>query len=73
MQLSVALNNVSIGCNINTQPVNHLFYADDSVSLSPSPQALRKLLHVAESYANDAELMYNTKKRHSVWLYYPNG
>ena len=61
-ELGVALNNVSIGYHINTQPVNHLLYADDSVILAPTPQTLLKLLHIYGSYANDAELMYNTNK-----------
>ena len=61
-ELIVALNAVSIGCHIHIQPVNHLFYVDNSFSLAPSPEALQKLLHVCESYANDTELMYNTKK-----------
>jgi len=61
-ELSVMLNKASVGCHINSQPVNHLFYADDSVILAPTPQALQKLLHICESFANDVELEYNTKK-----------
>ena len=46
---------------LDTQPVNHLIYADNSVILAPTPQALQKLLHI---YVNHMQmmLMYNTKK-----------
>ena len=60
--LSKLLNNVSAGCYINSQPCNHLFYADDSVLMAPTPQALQQLLYTCEQYALDVELVYNTKK-----------
>ena len=60
--LSVLLNNVHIGCFINDKPYNHLFYADDSALLAPTPAALQKLISLCESYAIDADLTYNTKK-----------
>ena len=61
-ELSNILNASSVGCKINTHSVNHLLYADDSVLLAPTPQALQTLLNICEQYAADVELIYNTKK-----------
>ena len=30
-ELNIRLNNVNIGCYVNSRPLNHLFCADDSV------------------------------------------
>ena len=60
--LSVQLNRVQIGCHINNVSFNHLFYADDSVILAPTPLALQKLLNICDDFAKTNELMYNTKK-----------
>ena len=56
------LNNVYAGCYINSVPINHLFYADDSVILAPTPKALSNLLDICENYAKDIELLYNINK-----------
>ena len=61
-ELSVKLNNVVLGCYVNGQPLNHLFYADDSVLLAPTPEALQKMIHICETFGDDVELVYNTKK-----------
>ena len=60
--LSVLLNKANVGCHINSHSVNHLLYADDSVILAPTPCALQELLKICENYANNVELVYNTKK-----------
>ena len=60
--LSVQLNQVKTGCYINNVPFNHLFYADDSVLIAPTPYALQKLLDMCHLYAQSCELKYNTKK-----------
>ena len=74
-ELSNILTASSVGCNLNSQSVNHLLYADDSVLLAPTPQALQKLLNICEQYAADVELLYNTKKTFCMmvtpkWLKY---
>ena len=61
-ELSNILNKMYVGCYVNSEPINHLFYADDSVILAPTPQALQKLLEICENYAKDVELLFNTKK-----------
>ena len=42
--------------------INNISYADDMVLLSPSVDALRKLLSICEAYAVDHGLKYNTSK-----------
>ena len=60
--LSVELNKANIGCSIDTVFYNHLFYADDSVLIAPSPVALQKLINICEEYAISNDILYNTKK-----------
>ena len=60
--LSVALNDSKVGCMINAVYMNHLFYADDSVLLAPSPSGLSKLMSICQGYAASSELSYNAKK-----------
>ena len=40
-ELSVYLNNALTKCTFNSVWVNHLFYADDTVLLTPSAQAMQ--------------------------------
>ena len=50
------------GCNVNGIQMNHLFYADDSVLLAPSPSSLQKLSMVCEQFSRENDIVYNTKK-----------
>ena len=61
-ELSKRLNVTEIGCHINGKSINHLLYADDSVLLAPTHHALQKLLNICSNYANEVELVYNSKK-----------
>ena len=61
-ELSYRLSNSGVGCQINGMPINHLQYADDSVILAPTPNALQKLLDICGNFALEVELMYNIKK-----------
>ena len=60
--LSVRLDNTYSGCYRNEQVFNHLFYADDSVLLAPSPHALQDLLDICQAYAEECDITYNAKK-----------
>ena len=53
---------IDAGCFINGKSLNHLFYADDSVLMAPSAEALQMLLDECDKYAKQTELTYNTKK-----------
>ena len=61
-QLSMELNDSKIGCSVNAHVINHLFYADDSVVLAPSPKALQLLINICENYAKRFELTFNVRK-----------
>ena len=60
--LSVLLAEAHIGCTINSVVINHLFYADDSILLAPSPYALQRLIDICEQFANENDMLYNAKK-----------
>jgi hypothetical protein len=60
--LSVQLNKMNIGCNINGTVINHVFYADDSVLLAPSANCLQSLLDTCDRFANYKDILYNIKK-----------
>ena len=60
--LSVELTASRVGCNINEVFINHLIYADDTVILAPSPDALQKLIDICFKFADNNEMVVNEKK-----------
>ena len=60
--LSVSLGNERVGCIAGSMIVNHIFYADDLVLLSPSVLGLRKLVSVCENYALTHDMLFNETK-----------
>ena len=60
--LSHILIKAGVGCFMNGQCFNHLFYADDCVLIGPSPRSLQVLLNLCEDFADRNELVYNEKK-----------
>ena len=56
------LNKTKVGCYIGNLCANAFAYADDLVILSPSCAALRTMITVCESYANDYKLKFNPEK-----------
>ena len=60
--LSDILKNHNIGCDMNGECMNHMFYADDSILLAPSPSVLQKLLNICHEFGSKHELSYNAKK-----------
>ena len=60
--LSNELMTMSVGCYINDKCFNHLIYADDTVLIAPSPNALQKLLNVCNEFVNCNDLVFNVKK-----------
>ena len=60
--LSHVLNESKVGCMMNGVYINHLMYADDTVLIAPSARALQILLNNCDIYANDCDIIYNSKK-----------
>ena len=61
-ELSVNLSKSQTGCMFDDKFVNHLFYADDAVLLSPSANGLQKLLNISENYASSHDITFNVQK-----------
>jgi len=66
-ELSMHLNNLKTGCNINNIYLNHFMYADDTVLVAPSPVALQKLINCCSQFVLENDMLFNTKK--SVCMY----
>ena len=60
--LSQQLNKVMVGCCMNGKVINHLYYADDLVLLSPSTHGMQKLLNECETYASKYGRKLNENK-----------
>jgi hypothetical protein len=58
----LALSKVGVGCYIGNIFVGALAYADDIVIIAPSICAMRKLLNVCDTYANEYQIMFNAQK-----------
>ena len=65
--LSVSLNEKYIGCCLNGKVVNHLYYADDLVLVSPTASGMNELLQVCEHFSEKFGLKFNEQK--TVLLY----
>ena len=61
-KLSEQLESSKVGCHINKQCMNHLFYADDAVLLAPTVDALQKLIDVCQEFARKGDMVYNFEK-----------
>ena len=51
-ELSINLNNSSIGGDIGSQKLNHLCYADDICLISLSSSGMQHLLNICNNYAS---------------------
>ena len=60
--LSKCLSQSNAGCHFYSVCVKHLFYADDSVPIAPSPVARKQLIDVCEKYSIENEITYNATK-----------
>ena len=60
--LSQQLNKVVVGCCMNCKVINHIYYADDLVLLSPSTHGMQKLLNECETYASKYGMKFNENK-----------
>jgi hypothetical protein len=60
--LLLALARSGVGCFIGNTFVGALAYADDIVLIAPTASALRQLLAICDSYANEYCISFNAKK-----------
>jgi Reverse transcriptase (RNA-dependent DNA polymerase) len=55
------LSSPGIGCHIGLFIVGAFAYTDDLVSLAPSANAMRSMLHVSDVYASQSNVPFNVK------------
>ena len=67
-ELSERLTKLGVGCLIDGKIINHLFYADDSVLVAPSPTALQYLIDACSRYAEEYEITYNCTKTKCMYI-----
>ena len=60
--LSKLLNDSHAGCRMDGSVLNHLFYADDSCIMAPSPSGLQQLLNIWQEYARENTIIFNESK-----------
>ena len=60
--LLLALCKSRVGCNIGSNFVGALAYADDIVRIAPTATAMRKLLSICGKYANEYCISFNALK-----------
>ena len=63
----MSLNEKYIGCSLNGKIVNHLYYADDLVLVSPTASGMNELLRVCEQFSEKFGLKFYEQK--TVLLY----
>ena len=66
--LSVELNRSNIGCSLSNLLVNHIYYADDLVLISPSHKGLSKLLNISENFGSSHHIIFNPAKSQAMYL-----
>ena len=61
-ELIARLQAIGLGCNIGRSYIGVLGYADDLTLLSPSVNALSKMVGICEEYAKEYDIVFNCKK-----------
>ena len=61
-ELIVRLQASGLGCNIGRSYIGVLGYTDDLTLLSPSVNALSKMVSICEEYAKEYDIVFNCKK-----------
>ena len=64
--ISKRLNVTKIGCVLGNSIVNHIFYADDLVLISPSLKGLQKLMNICYDYGTNIDILFNETKTKCV-------
>ena len=60
--LSTSLNEKHIGCCLKDKVINHLYYADDLVLVSPTASGMNELIQECESFSTEYGLKFNESK-----------
>ena len=58
----MSLNEKYIGCCSNGEVVNHIYYADDLVLVSPTASGMNELLRVCEPFSEKFGLKFIEQK-----------
>jgi len=58
----VNLSRSGVGCFLAVNYVGALAYADDIVLLCPTPSAMRKLLSICDTFANEYDIKFTAQK-----------
>ena len=66
--LSMGLDEKYIGCCLNGNVVNHLYYADNLVLFSPTTSGLNELLRVCERFSDKFRLKFDEQKTVSLYI-----
>ena len=56
------LSRSGVGCFLGVNYVGALAYADDIVLLCPTPSAMRKLLSICDTFANEYDIKFTAQK-----------
>ena len=60
--LLVSLSETGVGCYVAGNFFGAIAYADDIVSISPTPLGMRKLFFTCDLYANEFDILFNASK-----------
>ena len=66
--LTTSLNEKYIGCCLKDKVVNHLYYVDDLVLVSPTASGMNELIQECESLSTEYGLEFNENKPVLVYL-----
>ena len=66
--LSDILCKTECGCTMDGRMINHILYADDVVSFSPSAKGLQRLINICAAYGDRHDTKCNHAKTACMYL-----
>ena len=67
-ELLLKLRGSGVGCFVGDWFVGAVAYADDIVLLAPTATAMRRMLSICDSFANEFSVLFNANKSKCVFL-----